>query len=77
MTYTPSTGQSIRHFRSAAGLTIEQLAASAEVSPAYLSRVENGKSRPSDRWVAVVMTEISGALSRKAEKDAQSLGATA
>jgi transcriptional regulator with XRE-family HTH domain len=70
MNTTLSTGQAIRRMRQLAGMTGEQLAELAEISPAYLSRVETGKSRPSNRWVATVLKQLSAAIAKKAEEDA-------
>lgn len=69
MNQTMTTGQVIRHMRRLADLTGEQLAEDAEISPTYLSRVENGRSRPSDRWVASVLSVLSAAIARKAAED--------
>lgn len=70
MNTTLSTGQAIRRMRQLAGMTGEQLAELAEISPAYLSRVETGKSRPSNRWVATVLKQLGAAIAKKAEEDA-------
>lgn len=70
MTHTPTTGQAIRQMRSVAGLTADQLAELAGISPGYLSRVENGKNRPSDRWVGTVLAHLSSAIERKVAEEA-------
>ena len=39
-------GQRIRHFRTAAGLTLDQLGAKVELAGSQLSLIENGKREP-------------------------------
>ncbi|WP_415395156.1 helix-turn-helix domain-containing protein [Rhodococcus globerulus] len=77
MNRTPTPGQSIKLMRNRANLTAEQLATEAGVSPAYLSRVENDKSRPSDKWVSEVLACISVALAKKAADEALPLASSA
>ncbi|MGR6579307.1 helix-turn-helix domain-containing protein [Rhodococcus qingshengii] len=74
---TPSTGQALRHLRDISGLTLDQVAELAEVSPTYLSRVETGRCRPSLKWTAGVTRALSdGILGRSSRTDSH-LGASA
>lgn len=58
----PSIGQALRNLRIHAGLTLEEVGDTADVSPTYLSRVETGKSHPSDAWVSTVLDALSTAM---------------
>lgn len=51
-------GTAIRTLRKTAGLTVTEVAAMAEVSYHYLSRVENGHVIPTARWVRDVTSAI-------------------
>ena len=60
MTETPTTpGAAIRVLRIAAGLTIEQVAREAGVSPTHLSRVETGTKPATNAYLGVVSEAIS------------------
>ena len=65
----PTTGQALRRLPEVAGLTLDQVADRADVSAAYLSRVENGKSRPSVQWIAAVVKELGAGLESRANSD--------
>lgn len=59
MTKKPQTpGEAVRVLRAEAGLTIEQVAAAAGVSPSQISRVETGAKKPSQAWLSVVIEAI-------------------
>lgn len=45
-----------------AGMSLNQVATAAETSPAYLSKVENGKFIPSDQYVGKVTAAIAARL---------------
>lgn len=69
MTATPATtgyGLALRALRSAAGMTLDEVADAAGVSVSYLSRVENGVKVPSDGWVALVAVAIGDRLATAA-----------
>lgn len=53
-------GDCIRALRKKAGLTHDQLAELAGISPSYLSRAENGQVVPTDGWLALVTTAVCG-----------------
>lgn len=56
---TPSAiGTAVRTLRVEADLTLADVTAIAGVSQAYLSRVENGHTTPSDKWITIVATAI-------------------
>lgn len=52
------TGRAIRVLRKSAGMTLDDVAATAGISTNYLSRVENGRVAPSADWVSVVVAAI-------------------
>lgn len=59
MTETPNTpGGALRVLRSAAGLTLEQVAQEAGVSHTHLSRVETGAKPASAEWIGAVAEAI-------------------
>lgn len=60
----PDTGEMLRHFRSLAGLTLEQVSDGADTAVAYLSKVERGHLRPTDDYVGRVMSFISSSILR-------------
>jgi len=51
-------GRALRELRIAAGLTLEEVAHSAGVSTAYLSKVERDEKAPRARWVSRVLFAI-------------------
>lgn len=64
MKETPTTpGAAIRVLRTAAGLTLEQVATEAGVSPSHLSRVETGAKTATPAWLGVVTEAIARHLS--------------
>jgi transcriptional regulator with XRE-family HTH domain len=54
----PTVGQRLRAARLAKGLSARQLAASADVTPAYLSRLENGQLSPTVSTLSKVMQAL-------------------
>lgn len=48
----------LKPLRTLAGLTIDQVAAEANTSAGYISRVENGERKPSPRWIGRVTSVI-------------------
>ncbi|MGV9800461.1 helix-turn-helix domain-containing protein [Mycobacterium sp. NPDC003449] len=54
----PSVGQRLRAARVAKGLSARQLASLAEVTPAYLSRLENGQLSPTVSTLSKVMQAL-------------------
>ncbi|NKS97520.1 helix-turn-helix domain-containing protein [Rhodococcus hoagii] len=62
MKRTTLSGGAIRDLRNAAGLTLEEVATAAHVSPTYLSRVERGERRPKPRWTSRVLFAIAAFL---------------
>lgn len=63
MTEKPkSPGEAVRVLRQEAGLTIEQVASTAGVSPSQISRVETGAKKPSSAWLGVVIEAIASAM---------------
>jgi predicted transcriptional regulator len=68
MTNTGSQGLglALKALRTAADLTIEQVADMAGISPSYLSRAERGHITPSATWVQVVAVAIGDHLAQKA-----------
>lgn len=69
----PNIGQALRNLRIHAGLTLEEAGVIGEVSPTYLSRVETGKSDPSDVWVSTVLDALSNTIrSNRSRKDIDS-----
>jgi len=63
MKQKPKTpGEAVRVLRLEAGLTIEQVAQIAGVSPSQISRVETGAKTPSAAWLSVVVEAIASAL---------------
>lgn len=59
---TVSAGESIRALRRLAGMTLEEVAVSADTSIAYLSKVETGKYVPTKGYVAQVTSAIADRL---------------
>ncbi|MDH6279479.1 helix-turn-helix domain-containing protein [Prescottella agglutinans] len=59
-------GQMLKKLRLVAGLSIADLARSASVSESQISRVENGRVRPTRIWIARVTKAISGHLTDSA-----------
>lgn len=59
---TVSAGESIRALRQLAGMTLIEVAAAADTSIAYLSKVETGKFVPTKQYVAQVTTAIADRL---------------
>jgi len=55
-------GESLRALRKFAGLTLEQLAANAGTSIAYLSKVETGKFTPTRGYVQQVTAAIAESM---------------
>lgn len=55
-------GRALRDLRVAAGLTLEEVAHSAGVSTAYLSKVERDEKAPRARWVSRVLFAIGNQL---------------
>lgn len=55
-------GRALRDLRIAAGLTLEEVAHSAGVSTAYLSKVERDEKAPRARWVSRVLFAIGNQL---------------
>lgn len=55
---SPDVGQRLRAARLAKGLSARQLAAQAEVTPAYLSRLENGQLSPTVSTLSRVMQAL-------------------
>lgn len=55
-------GESIRTLRKFAGLTLEELAVSADTSIAYLSKVETGRLTPTRGYVAQVTAAIAARM---------------
>lgn len=53
-----SPGEAVRVLRQEAGLTIEQVANLAGVSPSQISRVETGVKSPSAAWLGAVVEAI-------------------
>lgn len=53
-----SLGTAIRTLRTTAHLTLADASKLAGISPAYLSRVENGLVSPSPTWVSTVAESI-------------------
>ena len=59
MTETPnSPGAALRLLRTSAGLTLEQVAREAGVSPTHLSRVETGAKRANPAYIGQVAEAI-------------------
>jgi transcriptional regulator with XRE-family HTH domain len=57
--YTPaSLGDAIRHYRTAAGLTQEQLAKKAGLQRSYLSELESGKETEQVRRIFRVLRHL-------------------
>lgn len=52
--HMPHPGPAIKAIRQAQGLSLRELAESAQVDKGYLSRVERGIDTPTDRWVKSV-----------------------
>lgn len=71
-TKASTTGQALRRLREVAGLTLDQVADRADISAAYLSRVETGKCRPSVQWTAVVTKALSAGMTERAEAESES-----
>ncbi|APE10799.1 hypothetical protein BO226_17655 [Rhodococcus sp. 2G] len=67
MTTAASTGQALRRLREIAGLTLDQVAELADVSPTYLSRVETGQCNPSIKWLGVVSKALAASIASKAD----------
>lgn len=61
-----TTGAALRSLRTAAGLTQEQVAVEAGVSPTHLSRVESGTKTATTAWLGLV----AGAIARHLKKAA-------
>lgn len=59
---TEAIGRSLKTLRKHAGLTLEDVAALAATSVAYLSKVENGHFIPSKTYVASVTAAIAGEM---------------
>jgi transcriptional regulator with XRE-family HTH domain len=57
-----NTGSSIRILRKQAGMTLAELAVDAGTAISYLSRVETGKSVPTNAFVAQVTRAIADRL---------------
>lgn len=57
-----NTGSSIRILRKQAGMTLQDLAQAAGTAVAVLSRVETGKSVPTNAYVAQVTRAIADRL---------------
>lgn len=55
-------GATLRELRKYAGLTLAEVAAEADTSVAYLSKVETGKFVPTKVYVATVTTAIAKRL---------------
>lgn len=55
---TTGPGRSLGWMRKRAGLSIEQVANTACVSPTYLARVEAGDRAPSPAWIGMVSEAI-------------------
>lgn len=68
-TYTPAHfGANIRSLREAAGLSQQEVARRANISPSYLSRFESGVEgvAPSPEWIGRVTQVIATAFSEGA-----------
>ncbi|MEV8337006.1 helix-turn-helix transcriptional regulator [Leucobacter sp. NPDC077196] len=61
-----SSGEAIRHLRTKASLTLQQVAEGADTSVAYLSKVERDQFNPTDDYVAKVVVFIASSMMRKA-----------
>lgn len=57
-------GRTIRAMREAMGLSVRELARRADVSPAYLSLVENDKRQPTSRWLQTVKHALAAEMIR-------------
>lgn len=55
-------GRSLRVLREMAGMTLDQVADEAGVSPTHLSRVETGKAIPTPKWVGTVAEVLAANL---------------
>lgn len=63
MSITPTTpGEALRALRNSAGMTLEEVAASAGVSATHLSRVENGVRKATPAWIGAVTEAIAAKL---------------
>lgn len=63
---TNTTGTSLRNLRRLAGLTLEDVAAQADTSVSYLSKVETGRYEPTRVYVAKVTAIIADTLAKTA-----------
>ena len=59
-------GQRIRHFRTARGMTLDELGAAVGVAGSQLSLIENGKREPR----LSLLRSVAGALERRADRPA-------
>lgn len=66
MTATQRTGAAIRALRIAAGMTLDEVAEAAGVSPSYLSRAENDLVTPTPNWIQLVALAIGNHLAASA-----------
>ena len=57
-----SSGEVLRHLRTRAGLTLQQVAEGADTSTAYLSKVERGQLIPTDEYVGKIAQYASSKL---------------
>lgn len=62
-----SPGPVLRTLREKTGLTAREVAERAHVSESYLSRVESGKTTPTDAWLGSVASILADALVEKAQ----------
>jgi transcriptional regulator with XRE-family HTH domain len=62
MTATQQTGAAIKALRVAAGMTLEDVAEAAGISPSYLSRAENDLVTPTANWIQLVALAIGNHL---------------
>ncbi|CAN5319415.1 hypothetical protein BH11ACT3_BH11ACT3_03510 [soil metagenome] len=65
-------GQRIRHFRVAAGLTLDQLGAVVGIAPSQLSLMENGKREPRLSLLGAIATEVGVPVAELLEQTAPS-----
>ena len=57
-----TAGQIVRSLRASADMTQEDVASVAHTTAAYISRVENGLTRPTPQWVGKVVAAIGARL---------------
>ena len=63
-------GQRMRHFRTGAGLTLDQLGADVGVAPSQLSLMENGKREPRLSLLGAIAARVGVPVSELLEPSA-------